>query len=149
MSRKSNDAVISAWVRLMRAQHAVLSHVETALKREDLPPLVWYDVLLEVGRKPERGLRPFEIEQDMLLPQYGLSRLLGRIEQAGYVKREKCTDDGRGHRIFITPAGQAVADRMWPVYRAAVQKALGDRLTARETAQLDGLLGKLSDPPAQ
>ena len=130
----------------MRAQHAALSRVEKALKQAELPALVWYDVLLELSRDPDGGgLRPFEIERKMLLPQYGLSRLLDRIERAGYIRREVCVEDGRGQIVFMTTAGKDLMQRMWPVYEAAIQEAVGEPLTKREAEDLHGLLGKLGD----
>lgn len=138
-----NDAVIRAWARLIRAQRVALSEVEAALKRQELPPLAWYDALLELERAGEAGMRPFALERELLLPQYGLSRLLERIEQAGYVQRRPCDEDGRGQVVVITAAGIAMRRRMWPVYAAAVQEAVGDHLTNREARQLADLLGKL------
>jgi len=130
----------------MRAQHAALSHVERTLKEAQLPSLVWYDVLLELGRDPESGLRPFELERKMLLPQYGLSRLLDRIERTGYIRREPSEEDGRGQLILLTPAGKELLESMWPVYSAAIHEAVGRRLTASETALLGDLLDKLLPP---
>jgi hypothetical protein len=36
--------------------------VDKALKAARLPPLAWYDVLLELRRNDRIGLRPIEIE---------------------------------------------------------------------------------------
>ena len=41
----------------------------------------------------------------MLLAQYNLSRLIDRIEEAGYAERRARADDGRGQVIVITAAG--------------------------------------------
>jgi DNA-binding MarR family transcriptional regulator len=141
-----NQTVIGAWVRLMKAQQMALSHIERALKAAKLPPLVWYDVLLEVERAGPAGLRPFELERAMLLAQYNLSRLVDRIELAGYVARQTCEDDGRGQLIVITPEGQALRNRMWPIYAGAIETAVGSKLTADEAAALEGLLGGLIGP---
>ena len=108
-----------------------------------LPPLGWYDALLELERAGAPGLRPFELERAMLLEQYNLSRLLDRMEKAGYVARHACADDGRGQIVAITPAGKAVRRRMWPVYAAAIEEALGRRLSKAEAKTLDALLGAL------
>src|SRR6266566_841845 len=77
--RPPSDAVIRAWTRLIRAQQAALSAVEADLKTAGFPPLAWYDVLLELSRAEGEGLRPFALEQELLLAQYNLSRLLDRL----------------------------------------------------------------------
>lgn len=147
MTRKPSDAAILAWARLMKAQQLMLADVEKDLKREKLPPLVWYDVLLEVERAGEAGLRPFELERAMLLAQYNLSRLLARMEEAGCVERRHCQDDGRGQMIAATDAGKAMRRKMWPVYARAIERAVGRRLTDRQAEDLSGLLNILIDRP--
>jgi DNA-binding MarR family transcriptional regulator len=149
MVEPPSETVIRAWARLVRAQRVALEHVERELKAADLPPLAWYDVLLELERSAPAGLRPFELEEKLLLAQYNLSRLLDRIERAGFVERRACEDDGRGQRLSITPAGKAARRRMWEVYSRAIQAAVGARLSAEEAARLDELLGALIAPPAE
>ncbi len=137
------DTVVRAWARLAKAQQTALASIESALKAAKLPPLAWYDALLELERAGERGLRPGELQREMLLAQYNLSRLIDRIERAGYAERRPCDDDGRGQVVVITAAGREVRRRMWAVYAPAIQRALGDRLSPRQAATLDAVLGKL------
>jgi DNA-binding MarR family transcriptional regulator len=144
MNESPSAAVTAAWTRLLRAQQAAQSSIEAALKRARTPPLVWYDVLLELDRGPEGGMRPFELEPLLLLPQYGLSRLLDRMEAAGYLERRPCEADGRGQIIVITQPGREIRARMWPIYGAAISAAIGDRLSESEARELAALLAKLA-----
>jgi DNA-binding MarR family transcriptional regulator len=145
--RQPSEAVIRAWARLIRAQQAVLAAVEAELKAAGFPPLGWYDVLLELTRK-DGAIRPFALEQELLLAQYNLSRLLDRLEKAGYIDRRPCPDDGRGQEVAITAAGRALVKRMWPTYRAAIARHVGSKLSEDEAARLAALLGKLTEPRA-
>jgi DNA-binding MarR family transcriptional regulator len=145
MKINPSKTVVRAWSRLMKAQQIALASIEQALKTAELPPLGWYDVLLELERAGERGLRPFELEREVLVAQYNLSRLIDRMEKAGYVERRACEDDGRGQVIVITAAGKDIRRGMWPTYAAAIQGALGDRLTMKQVEVLDALLGTLID----
>src|SRR5687768_665979 len=96
--RQPDEATVVAWARLIRARYLVVSAVEKDIKSAGYPPLEWYDVLLELSRLPEgSGLRPFELESRLLLAQYNLSRLVDRLQQAGYVEKRSCASDGRGH----------------------------------------------------
>jgi DNA-binding MarR family transcriptional regulator len=143
MRSHPRDTAVRAWARLAKAQQLALASIESALKSAKLPPLAWYDALLEVERAGDRGLRPGELQREMLLAQYNLSRLIDRIERAGYVERRPCDDDGRGQVIVITAAGRDMRRRMWTIYGPAIQHALGDRLSPNQTETLDALLGKL------
>ena len=144
MSAEPTDLTIRAWTRLLRAHRAALDRVEGALKAANLPPLAWYDVLLELEREGG-ALRPFALEQALLLPQYGLSRLVARMEAAGLVARGPCPEDGRGQIVAITDAGRSVRRAMWPVYAGALEAAVGSRLRPEEAKTLADLLGRLVD----
>jgi DNA-binding MarR family transcriptional regulator len=139
------EATVTAWARLMRAQRVTLQAVENDLKAAGLPPLGWYDALLELRRTETGSLRPVDLEARLLLAQHNVSRLIDRLQSAGYVQREPCDTDGRGQMVVITQVGHDLLKRMWPVYRAAIQKHVGVKLGDESNAQdLSALLGKLA-----
>lgn len=144
MAGSPSDAVVRAWARLVKAEHHVLGAVEADLRRAGLPPLAWYDALLELRRGPIEGLRPHELERRMLLAQHGISRLLARLERSGCVTRQPAPDDARGHLVTITGAGHELMRRMWPIYASSIQRHVGDMLDGdREATRLADLLGRL------
>lgn len=135
----------AVWTRLIRAGSALTASIEAALKSEGLPPLSWYDVLWEI-EQAAAGIRPLALQERLLLPQYGLSRLVERLDKAGYVTREACAEDGRGQVLVLTPEGLAVRAKMWPVYAAALVAGLQDRFSREEAVTLARLLERLSAP---
>ena len=142
MAAAPSDAAVTAWARLVRASRHALGAVEADLKQAGLPPLGWYDVLLEL-RRAAAPLRPLEIEDRLLLAQHNVSRLIDRLEAARYVERQPCEEDGRGQVVALTAAGRDLLKRMWPVYRAAIQRHVGSKLTEDQSAKLARLLGQL------
>jgi len=143
VSRDEFAHKIDVWVQLIRISQGLLESVEADLKRAEHPPLAWYDALLELRRVGEAGLRPFALQERMLLAQYNLSRLTDRLVKAGYAERLPCPDDGRGHVLVITAAGRELIKRMWPVYRAAIDRHFAGRVSAREAKRLGVILNKL------
>ena len=142
-SKLSDDAV-AAWARLVRVSQSLLSAVDADLKAQGLPSLIWYDALLELKRAGSRGLRPFELQQEMLLAQYNLSRLSDRLVKAGYAERLPCDDDGRGFVLRITAPGRNLLKKMWPVYRTVLRRRFADKLDDGEVKALAAILGKLA-----
>jgi len=140
---KPNDTTVQVWTRLLRLNKIALKRVEGILKKEKLPALSWYDILLELERAGAEGLRPYELEEVTLLPQYGVSRILEKIEKAGYLQRLTCDDDGRGQSVVITDAGLKMRQKMWSVYSAAIEEVVGTNLNEAEAATLSGLLKDL------
>ena len=134
---------VGTWARLHRVAQSLLAEVESELKASGLPPLVWYDALLELRRAGARGLRPYELQREMLLAQYNLSRLIDRLAKEGLVTRLPCPEDGRGQRLRITAAGRALLRRAWPVYRAAIDSNFTEKLSADDRKRLKAILGKL------
>ena len=147
MLRNPSDSVIKAWARLVRAREALVAAVERDLKDAGLPPLAWYDVLLELSRADQGRLRPFEIEKETLLAQYNLSRLLDRLEKEELIRREPCADDARGQWVVITEKGKAMQARAWKVYARSIQSHVGEKLDDKSAAALAALLGKLTGKP--
>lgn len=145
MTRMPNQETIDAWALLLRSQQAVLAAVEQDLKAAGFPPLAWYDILLELKRAAPRLLTARELEREVLLPQYNISRLLDRLEKAGYLLREASPDDGRANLLRVTEEGRALLKRMWPAYGAAIRRRLGDRLEPAEIASLAAVLRRLVD----
>ncbi|NDW47754.1 MarR family winged helix-turn-helix transcriptional regulator [Ruegeria sp. PrR005] len=142
MTRTTPDP-FAVWLPLARAHKAILTHVEAALKSAGLPGLDRYDILWELEQAGPDGLRPFELQGRLLLPQYGVSRLVDRLARAGHLTRSACDGDGRGQVLVLTPEGAEVRAAMWAVYSAAMQQAIGDHLAKGEARRLAELLGKL------
>ncbi len=143
MSRDLDQAAITAWVRLLKAQKVSLEEVEKDLKREGLPPLSWYDLLFEVYQQPGRRLRQFEIGERILLSKFNLSRLVDRLEKNGLVRRDPCSEDQRGAYVVITANGEKTLKRMWPTYAKALKKNFADHFSRQELTTLSRLLAKL------
>lgn len=144
-----SDSVVSAFVRLVRAQRCVVFGIERAVKEAGFPPIEWYDVLWELER--EGPSRPRDVQGRLLFPQSNLSRLLDRMEAAGLVQRHTCQEDGRGQLVEITEAGKGLRKRMWKVHAAAIQDGIGAHLSDKEAAQLASLLDRLRgcSPPSE
>jgi len=143
MSPLPDEITVQAWARLVRAQQLLLERVEADLKRASLPPLRWYDVLLELHRTAPDGLRQFEIGEAVLLSKYNVSRLLDRLEREGLIERYVCEVDGRGAQVQITPSGNDLLKRMWKEYGAAISEHFAQHFSVAEINRLSTLLCKL------
>lgn len=140
---KPDRATQAAWAALLTKSRTLLEAAEFALKSAELPPLAWYDALLELEKAGPEGLRPFELRERLLLPQYGTSRLLDRMVKAGLVDRRDCDDDGRGQIVSVSDKGKSVREAMWPVYARVLSERIGAKLTSEQAIHLARLLSKL------
>ena len=143
MSKEPSKKTIQTWVQLHRAHRSLLEKVENSLKNNGLPPLDWYDVLLELNREKSSGLRQYEIGERILLNKHNLSRLIDRLEKQQLVGRHICPEDGRGNRIKITTKGEKVLEQVWPVYAQSIQENFAVKLTSDELHKLSTGLNKI------
>jgi DNA-binding MarR family transcriptional regulator len=143
MKRKPSSEAVNAWIRLVRIQSCVLGAVEHDLKKAGFPPLSWYDALFELSRATHSALRPVELEKQMLLPQYGLSRLIDRLVDAKLVRRKVCEVDKRGLVVEITDEGRELLKKMASAYAAAIERHVGSKLSDDDAARLAALLDQL------
>ncbi|HMB78090.1 MAG TPA: MarR family transcriptional regulator [Kiloniellaceae bacterium] len=140
---KLTRSEVAAWAGLVRAQQLLLGNVEAELKRHELPPLAWYDVLLELQRQPDGRLRLSEIGKQVLLSKYNVTRLVDRLERKGLVARVACEDDARGAFAAITKDGQALLERMWPVYHQSLQTHLFKHFGEKELDQMAAFMRRI------
>lgn len=134
---------ITAWARLIRAERTALESVEADLKKAEFPPLVWYDVLLELERSKEGALRHGSLNAELLLPKHNLSRLIDRMEKQALVSRDACKSDGRGSFVCITEKGRELRSNMWPIYEAAIEKHFASKFSPEEIKMLAKLLAQI------
>lgn len=118
----SNACGHGAWRAVFVAQHLVAERIEEALAAAGLPQLSWHDVLLTLANAPGKRLRMFEVAEGIVMSRSGLTRLVDRIEAAGYLRRESCPSDRRGTQLALTDDGELLLERARPVYVAAIEE---------------------------
>ena len=107
-------------------------------------PLPWFDVLLQLHRAPEGHLKMNQIADATVHSSGGTTRLIDRIEAAGYVERLNCPKDRRAIHVSITPLGTQKLTDALEAHVSHLQCHLVDRLDAEERATLTTLLTKIN-----
>jgi DNA-binding MarR family transcriptional regulator len=125
-----------AWRSFITAYAVVMEQIERELAEAGLPPLGWYDVLLELSVAPDRRLRMHELARAVVLSRSGLTRLVDRLEKAGLLRREPDLVDRRGSFAVLTAEVAAMRERMWPVYARGIAEHFGEHLDDREAKTL-------------
>src|SRR5215470_11009274 len=129
---KDPDPKGHAWALLLAAHATLVERIEAALSEAGLPPLAWYDVLWELEKAEGGKLRMHELARRVVLSRSNLTRLADRLEKAGLIAREDSPGDGRGYHCVVTRAGLAMRKKMWPVYRAEIERLFSAHVTSEE-----------------
>jgi DNA-binding MarR family transcriptional regulator len=120
--------------------------VEADLRAAGQIPLSWYDVLLELNAVPGHRLRMSELGQRAVLSRTRVSRVVDELAAAGLAERQPDQADGRSSFAVLTAQGKAALRRAWPVYRQAIRRHLGARLTPAQCRELAVLLEQALTP---
>jgi DNA-binding MarR family transcriptional regulator len=121
----SSDHLLNQWSELESAHARVREALERALEREHRLSLSEYEVLRRLADSPEGHRRIQELADEVHLSQSALSRLVQRLEDAGFVSRSICDHDRRGIFACITDAGRKAQDEANPTHRAVLAETLG------------------------
>ncbi len=129
-SAVKNDRLLNQWRELESAHARVREALERALEREHQLALSEYEVLRSLAEvDTPKGRRIQELAEEVHLSQSALSRLVGRLEEAGYVTRATCAYDRRGIFACVTDAGRRAQKEADPTHRAVLTETLGEGRT--------------------
>ena len=99
-----------------------------------------YVVLAMLSESPARSRRMSDLARRANQSQSRLSQTVARLEDRGWVRRERSADDGRGNLAVLTDAGWEVVRSVAPGHVDAVREAMFDPLTAEQTQALGEIL---------
>ncbi len=127
----------------MKAQQLALASIERSLKAAGLRHLAGTTFCSSSNVPAEMAFDRSSSRGPCCWHSTNVSRLVDRIERAGYVERRTCEEDGRGQLITITKKGAAIRRQMWPVYARAIEATIGRHVSQKDADALDELLGRL------
>ena len=107
-------------------------------------PLARFEVLLQLRKVPEGRLKMNQIADAIVHSSGGTTRLIDRIEEAGYVTREHCPSDRRAIYVAISANGNQKLDEALNVHLDYLEDNLAKRLDDQERRTLTTLLKKLN-----
>src|SRR5215469_8797436 len=136
-------AASRAWSVLLTAREYVIGQAEFALADAGLPPLAWYDVLWALEQAPGGRLRMFELAEKLVVARYNLTRIADRLAKAGLIERQSCCSDGRGAFCVLTKSGQRMRARMWPTYRAVIERLVAAHVKPDKLAVIEESLSRV------
>lgn len=151
---RCDDERITAFGMLLEAHAAVSSAVNRELEGTAGMPITWFEVLIRLSRSPQQRLRMSELATQVGLSHSGLTRLLDRVIEAGFVRREACPDDRRGAFAVLTDAGADALEGALGGHLASIERHLVQPLGREDVLALTDLLRRLRDaawagtPPA-
>lgn len=139
MSRPFATPEAEVLVGLLLTSEALKTRVNQLLKEHGLSE-PQYNVL-RILRGAAGELPCVEVGARMITRVPDITRLVDRLEDAGLVSRERCTEDRRVVRLGITPEGRKLLGTLDEPTQDLTRDLLG-HLTRKELHDLSSLLDK-------
>lgn len=146
MIKKNKAGILvstDTWALFLTVQTELVSRMEAELKKSNLPPLTWYDVLWALECSPDHRLRMHELANKVVLSRSNLTRLVDRLEKAKLVKREQSSDDKRGAHCVLKASGLTLRKKMWPVYQKCIFSLFNRHLTEENDIHIRSVLNNI------
>jgi DNA-binding MarR family transcriptional regulator len=130
---------------LFEAHAGLTAALERRLAEDCGLSVQWFEVLLRLARSPGHRLRMCDLAAQVAMSPSGLTRAIDRLEEAGFVTREHCSEDRRVSYASLTPAGLARIETAVPVHLQHLDEYFAGVLTADELDQLAATMRKVRD----
>lgn len=98
-----------------------------------------YNALRIIRGAGAGGIPTLAIRERMIEEGTTITRLLDKLEESGFIRRERTQPDRRQVICYVTAEGKRLLDRIDEVVDTADEEAMG-ALSARQVAQLIALL---------
>ncbi|BBH64724.1 MarR family transcriptional regulator [Actinoplanes sp. OR16] len=102
--------------------------LDADLEREQRMSASEYSVLRHLSETPGQMLRMSTLATVCDMSLSGMTRLAGKLESLGYLRRIRCEEDARGANAVLTDAGLARLRQAWPTHLASVRRHIFDHL---------------------
>jgi DNA-binding MarR family transcriptional regulator len=135
-----NDAERELWHTFAVLNSAISRALDDELRLQANVTLCEYRLLSALASAPGHRLRMRELANLLQLTRGGATRLIDRLEDALFVERGGCANDGRGVWAEITRAGMEQFEAAEVFFVAALRRHFLDRMPVELAASLRGLL---------
>lgn len=145
MEPELDDPRISAFGMLLEAHAALVATVGRDLEEVSKLPLSSFGILLRLARTPGRRLRMTDLAGQAALSTSGLTRLVDRLEEVGYLRREPCSSDRRASLAVLTDLGAELVAKALPSHLDCLERTMSEPLGPAGIAELTAMLATVRD----
>jgi DNA-binding MarR family transcriptional regulator len=138
-----SDEEQRAWRRLAAVTMLLPAALESQLQRDAGLTNFGYWVMAMLSEAPGRALRMSELAALANGSQSRLSHLVSKLEQRGWVRRERAGEDARGQVAVLTDAGYDLVVATAPGHVTEVRRLVFDTLDAEQVQSLGEVCGSI------
>lgn len=140
------DPDVLAFGDLLEAFRSLEKVLSSDLRRRAGMPHIWFDALIRIAGEPEKTITMKELRAGTSLTSGGMTRLVDRLVEVGYVERRASAGDRRLQYAALTPKGAEALDSAAIIHSENIRRHFTGRLSGAELKTLLALLRKIRVP---
>ncbi|GIM71669.1 MarR family transcriptional regulator [Amorphoplanes auranticolor] len=143
MAEPLSETQQAAWRAFVESSWALHNRLEDDLRADTGLSMADYHVLVVLSEASEHRLRMGELAGRLVFSPSRCTYQITTMVKRGLVRKQSCSDDGRGQEAVLTDAGLAALTAAAPLHLATVRETFIDDLDDAELATITRVFGRL------
>lgn len=131
-----SDDEMRVWRAFISSSAALSTAMDASLQKSNGLKLDDFEVLVHLSEAEDHRLRMSELSDRHLHSKSRLSQRIDRLEERGFVNREKCDVDARGTWAVLTHNGMRLLEAAAPAHLEHVREFFFDHIEAKDIPAL-------------
>jgi DNA-binding MarR family transcriptional regulator len=145
-SSRLTGVEMRAWQALLHSHHDIVDALDRELREAHGITFGEYDVLLRLGRAPDRVLRMSDLAERVLLSPSGVTRLVDRLSERGLLVRRTDPGDARAVLASLTTEGSRLLRRAARTHLRGIRMHFTSRLNGAQLRSVAAGLERVTGP---
>lgn len=134
-----------SWRALVVGMQLLMDRLDADLRRRFNISLTEYEILVRLSERPGHRIRMAQLADALAHSRSRVTHTIDRMEQAGYVVRDKSPEDGRGVVAALTETGMQLLVDAAPMHVEGVRECLVDVAAPDDFAALGRVMNAVTD----
>ncbi len=132
------------WRAFLGGITVLMDQLDRDLRTQHDLSLGEYEILVRLSEAPDRSFRLAELAAAVAQSRSGGPPTISRLERVGIVRRDQCSDDGRGVSAVLTDHGFAVLEKAAHTHVRGVHHYLIENAPSDEFAALGRIMERVT-----
>jgi DNA-binding MarR family transcriptional regulator len=146
LTKQQTSRAADAFAQLMTAHRTLTRALNASLVAQHGLALNDYGCLLLLHRAGDEGMRRIDLANELQLSPSGITRLLDRLTDQGFVGRGECSTDARESYAVLTDEGRTKLREASGDHIGDIESRLSAVLDDEEIATITELLARFGEP---
>lgn len=133
------------WRAFLGGITVLMDHLDRDLRTQHDLSLAEYEILVRLSESPDRSIRMAELASAVSHSRSRVTHTISRLERDGIVRRDQCSDDGRGVSAVLTDHGFSVLEKAAHTHVRGVHDYLIENASDDEFDAIGRVLGRVTE----